>query len=209
MSSESGAITLPRQGLKAMTSRGYQDGLSLASNFRVIDQVAGSINEYRFLDAFNPLASLPVADTWVGVAMPNPTLAALGVIGAAEFDGVVRFSNAYKVLCARFRVLHAGGGVATAGLHFQLRKGTVAAAPLANELLIGAGVAYEGIVTVQNLNRQGREAPGTPVLGMDQSPVSLWMKRDAAWILVAAVQVEVIITAQLLPEVPPEIIIEV
>lgn len=204
MGNRSGIIRLPGLGLDVSSSQGLFDAGALSENFKKLNSIAGG-DGYRVVAAFDPTGL--VIDTWTHVPMPNPVLAALAVVQAA-FEDNFRFSNVYRLLCARIRAIHAGGGSADARLYAQFRKGAAAAVE-ADEVLLNPMEFNEVDSDVQNVSGFPKEEPNTmKVFGLDQDPISLWLKRNADWTTIAAVDLEIMVQIQMLDQLPPATIIE-
>jgi len=194
-----GMIKTDNLGLNLGTSRGYMDNKTAGENTKILDAVAGAIQETRFKPTIN-LAAL-VDDTWTFVDLP-PAIASM--VGEAAFgNGEIRFSNAVKVLCCRLRALMntpGSGGV----VQFMLRKGGSGAVP-ADNLLLNPIVMDDSVATVQNSSGIGKGQPSTPIVGLDQGGISLWVMVDSV-VSEVDMDLEVIVTAQMVPGNPLNII---
>jgi hypothetical protein len=206
MGDRPGIIDTPNLGLKKGTSRGFMDNKTQGQNWDVLDGNAGAMRVYRFLPAFDPTALVP--DTPTFVPLLSPELAALGVgPPGAEFDFFIRNSNVFKVLCARMRTLAAAGGP-LAKMTFELKKNPWAA-PAAGDpdCLINPIVFDDDNPAIQNRSGFGVGVPQTPVFGKDGDALGLWCTVNPGWVS-TPLDIEVIVTLQMLPELPPVEIIE-
>lgn len=199
MGDRPGIIRTPNLGMNLGTSRGFMDNKTAGENTKILDAIAGAMQETRFLPTVN-IAAL-VDDTWTHVPMPAAVAA---MIGEASFgNGEVRFANLVKVLGVRFRALcntPGAGGV----ISLMLRKGG-SGGTAADNLLINPVLLDDSVATVQDSPGLGRGVPETPIVGADQGGISLWAMVDAT-VSETDLDLEVIIAAQMVPGIPPAII---
>jgi hypothetical protein len=205
MGDRPGIIRTPNLGLNKGTSRGFMDNKTAGENTDILDGIAGAMRVKRYLLTYNPTAL--VDDTWTYVPMPDPELSALGGTPSADFGQMIRCSNVFKVLCARFRSIMSGGG----GQHLdvQLKKspptGPLEADP---DCLINPVQFVNDELNIQNLSGFAIGVPQAPVFGKDSDGVALWLRKQAGFAAPVSVTLEIIVTLQMLPELPPEVIID-
>lgn len=216
MGNRVGIIDTPNLGLKRGTSRGFMDNKTQGKNWDILDSIAGAVPTVRYLLGatsgppvpFNPMADIPLADTWTYVPLENPELRAILPLPAPlpiEFDGSIRFSNKVKLVCCRIRAIDRVGG-AGGILSIQFRKGE-AGATADDDLLINPVEFTDGAPVPLNLSGVGRGTPTTPVIGGDADPISLWMMRDGVFSS-TDVDFEILLMAQMLSDLPPVEIVE-
>jgi len=194
-----GMIKTDNLGMNVGTSRGYMDNKSAGVNTEILDVIAGAMQETRFLPTIN-IAGF-TDDVWTYVALP-PAVATM-IAEAAFGNGQVRFTNAVKILCARFRALcntPGAGGV----ISLMLRKGG-SGASAADNLLLNPVLMDDSVATVQNQVGLGKGQPSTPIIGNDEDGISLWIMVDST-VSETDMDLEVIIGAQMVPGTPPDIV---
>jgi hypothetical protein len=195
----------PNLGMNVGSSRGFMDNKTAGENTGILDGIAGAMRVKRYLLAYNPAAL--VDDTWTFVPMPDPELTALGGTPSSDFGQMIRCSNVFKVLCARFRSIMSGGGGQV--LDVQLKKNDMVTPVEADpDCLINPVQFVNDEVNIQNLSGFALGVPQAPVIGKDSDALGLWLRKQAGWAAPISVTLEIIVTLQMLPELPPVVIID-
>jgi hypothetical protein len=181
------------------------DNKTAGENTDILDGIAGAMRVKRYLVGYNPAAL--VNDVWTFVPMPDPELTALGGAPGSDFGQMIRCSNTFKVLCARFRSIMSGGGGQI--LDVQLKKNNMVT-PVEGDpnCLINPVQFVNDEVNIQNLSGFGIGVPQAPVFGKDSDALGLWLRKGLGWAAPILVTLEIIVTLQMLPELPPEVIID-
>jgi hypothetical protein len=181
------------------------DNKTAGENTDILDGIAGAMRVERYLVGYNPAAL--VDDTWTFVPMPSGIYTALGGTPDADMGNSIRSSNVFKVLCARFRAIMSGGGGQV--LDVQLKKNDMTTPVEADpNCLINPVQFVNDELNIQNLSGFALGVPQAPVFGKDSDVLGLWLRKQVGWAAPISVDLEIIITLQLLAELPPVVIID-